>query len=165
MRKIEPPDSHHLSSAIGWLELGDHCEADSELKRIHPGLRVHPDVMEVRWQVYSQAKWWEACVDLANTLIKLAPDRTSGYIYRAYSLRRCKGLMSAWMSLLPAIERFPDEWLIPYNLSCYSCQLGNLDAARRWLAKALERGEKAKLKSLALEDPDLKPLQPEIRQL
>ena len=165
MRKIEPPDSHHLSSAIGWLELGNPREADAELKKVHPALRAHPDVMEVRWQIYSKAKWWEVCVDLANGIVKLAPDRPSGYIYRAYSLRRCKGLMSAWMSLLPAVERFPDDWLIPYNLSCYSCQLGNLDAARRWLAKAFEKGEKEKLKSMALEDADLKPLQEEIRRL
>jgi hypothetical protein len=73
--------------------------------------------------------------------------------------------MSAWMSLLPAVERFPDDWLIPYNLGCYSCQLGNLEAARHWLAKAFEKGEKEKLKALALEDADLKPLQEEIRRL
>jgi len=152
-----------MSSAIGWLELGNHREADLELKQIQPALRAHPDVLEVRWRIYSQAKWWEACVDLANAIVKLAPDRTSGYIYRAYSLRRCKGLMSAWMSLLPAVERFPEEWLIPYNLSCYSCQLGNLDTARRWLAKAFEKGEREKLKAMALADPDLKPLEQEIR--
>jgi hypothetical protein len=165
MRKIEPPDSHYLAGAIGWLELGNHHEAESELDRIDPELQTHPDVMELRWQIHSRANRWQDCVEVAETIIKLAPDRPSGYIYRAYGLRRCKGLMSAWTSLLPVAELFPNEWLIPYNLSCYACQLGDLEAARRWLVKAFAKGEKEQLKSLALEDPDLKPLQAEIQKL
>ena len=162
-RIIEPPDTHHLSAAIGWLELGNHLEANVELQRIDANLRAHPDVMEVRWQIYAKAKWWEACEDLAGAIIKLAPDRSSGWIYRAYSLRRVKGLMAAWMSLLPAAEKFPNEWLISFNLSCYSCQLGNLENARKWLLQAFDKGDRAKLKALALDEADLKALATEIK--
>ena len=165
MRPIEPPDTHHLSCAIGWLELGNHLEANLELHKIDPALRTHPDVMEVRWRVYSRAKWWEACADLAEAIVKLAPDRATGWIYRAYSLRRVKGLMAAWMSLLPAVEKFPKEPIICFNLSCYACQLGNLDGARQWLTKAFSRGEKEKLRQMALEEPDLQPLAVEIKEL
>ena len=32
-RPIGPPDIHFLRAAEGWLELGDHLEANEELKR------------------------------------------------------------------------------------------------------------------------------------
>jgi hypothetical protein len=164
-RPVEPPDSHHLSSAIGWLELGNHLEANLDLQKIKPLLRTHPDVMEVRWRIYAKAKWWEACVDLSNALVRLAPERSSGWIYRAYGLRRTKGLLAAWMSLLPGAEKFQNEWLIAYHLACYSCQLGNLDGARKWLAVAVQKGDKQQVKKQALADQDLKALWPEIRDL
>ena len=164
-RTVEPPDTHHLSAAVGWLELGNHLEANLELQKIDATLRAHPDVMEVRWQIYAKARWWEACEDLANALIKLAPERAAGWIYRAYSLRRVKGVMAAWMSLLPAAEKFPEEWHVSFNLSCYSCQLGNLDNARKWLRQAFNKGDRAKMKALALEEADLKPLADEIKSL
>ena len=57
-------DCLHLQAAQGWLELGDHLEADKELDEITPQLRAHPDVLEVRWQVYAHAEKWKACVPL-----------------------------------------------------------------------------------------------------
>jgi hypothetical protein len=33
---IEPPDSLHLLAAQGWLELGNHLEANEELEKITP---------------------------------------------------------------------------------------------------------------------------------
>src|SRR5690349_10510510 len=53
---LEPPDSHHLAAAQGWLELGNHAEANNELERISPTLRAHPDALEVSWQIYAAAK-------------------------------------------------------------------------------------------------------------
>jgi hypothetical protein len=38
--------------------------------------------------------------------------------------------------------RFPEEWLMGYNLACYACQLGNRDEARHWLELAYKRGHK-----------------------
>src|ERR1017187_3279090 len=48
MKPLEPPDSHHLSAAIGWLGLGNWREANEELEKITSELRGHPDVLEVR---------------------------------------------------------------------------------------------------------------------
>ncbi len=165
MRSIKPPDSHHLSAAIGWLELGNHLEANLDLQKVDALLRMHPDVMEVRWRIYARAKWWEACEDLAKLIIRLAPDRPSGWVYLAYSVRRVRSLMAAWKSLLPAAEKFPGDWLICFNLSCYSCQLGDLSRAREWIEKASLRGDKEKIKALALGDEDLKPIAGEIEAL
>ncbi|HZO84674.1 MAG TPA: hypothetical protein VFC26_05645, partial [Verrucomicrobiae bacterium] len=51
---------------------------------------------------------------------------------------------------------------IPYNLACYACQLGRINDSRQWLKRALSVGGK-KIRSLALEDPDLQPLWDEIK--
>ena len=32
--QLEPPNTHHLRAAIGWLELGSHVEAGEEIARI-----------------------------------------------------------------------------------------------------------------------------------
>ena len=34
MKPLEPPDSLHLQAAQGWLELGNHIEANEELEKM-----------------------------------------------------------------------------------------------------------------------------------
>jgi hypothetical protein len=48
LKPLEHPGSFHLKAAQGWLELGNHLEADKELDEIAPTLRKHPDVLEIR---------------------------------------------------------------------------------------------------------------------
>jgi hypothetical protein len=36
----------HLAAADGWLGLKNHLAANSELEKITPELRAHPDVLE-----------------------------------------------------------------------------------------------------------------------
>jgi Flp pilus assembly protein TadD len=60
--------------------------------------------------------------------------------------------------LRPAAEKFPDNWLVQYNMACYACQLGEIEEARAFLARAIELGDAAKVKLMALDDPDLLPL-------
>lgn len=55
---LNPPDSIHLEAAQGWLELGNHEEAFEELERIDAPLRAHPDVLEVRWDIYAEVENW-----------------------------------------------------------------------------------------------------------
>ena len=74
-------------------------------------------------------------------------------------------MRQAWTALLPAFDKFPNEHTISYNLSCYACQMSQLDAARVWLKRAAVIGGKEKIKRMALQDPDLKPLWDEIKQL
>ncbi len=107
----------------------------------------------------------EAAWDVARKLIIRAPDRASGWLNRAYALRRSPegGLSKAWDALLPAAEKFPDEPTVFYNLSCYACQLEQMENARKWFKKALKKGNKEKLKRDALADADLKPLWAEIK--
>jgi len=167
MQPLGPPDAHFLSAAAGWFELGNIAEAKAELAKIAPAFRNHADVLEVRWLIHAQEKNWEAGLAAARALVEVAPERSSGWLHRAYAMRRVKagGLQAAWDALRPTFEKFPAEPIIPYNLSCYACQMGRLEEAREWLQRAVKNGGKENIKVMALNDEDLEPLWEEIKKL
>ena len=164
MKPLEPPDTHCLSAAVGWLELGNLAEAKVELAQVRAEQHQHPNVLEVRWLLCAEEKDWPAGLQVARALLEAAPKRSSGWLHQAYALRRVPegGVKPAWDALLPALEKFPKEPTIPYNLACYACQMQQLDDARSWLKRALALGGKERMKAMALEDPDLEPLWEEI---
>ena len=86
MKPLEPPDSYRLLAAQGWCELHAFAEAEVELDRITASLRAHPKVLEVRWQIYANLEKWADALDIANAIVKAAPEWSSGWIYRASSL-------------------------------------------------------------------------------
>jgi tetratricopeptide (TPR) repeat protein len=166
MQPLEPPDTHYLAAAIGWLGLGNLTEAKAELASISPARQNHPDVLEARWAVYSDEKNWDPALQTARALIQEAPERAVSWIFQAYALRRAHdgGLQQAWDALRPAFDRFPRQPIIPFNLACYSCQMRRLEEARSWLARAAQVGGKKDIKQMALAEPDLEALWEEIRQ-
>jgi predicted Zn-dependent protease len=167
MHKLEPPDTHYFLAAVGWLELGNPAEAKAELAQMSPAQKDHPDLLELRWSIAAQEEHWDEGLQLAQALLRCAPNRSSGWLHQAYALRRVPdgGLQRAWDALLPAFEKFPKQSTIAYNLACYACQLGQLDAARDWLKRAVFIRGKEKIKVMALSDSDLEPLWGEIREL
>jgi hypothetical protein len=167
MQPLEPPDTHYLSSALGWLGLGLVADAKAELAQLSPANRDHPDALEVRWVVCAEEKDWAQGLEIARALVSADPKRASGWLHQAYALRRIPdgSVKRAWDALLPAFDRFPAEPIICYNLSCYACQMNQLDAARVWLKRALVIGDKEQLKQMAMADSDLEVLWSEIRGL
>jgi tetratricopeptide (TPR) repeat protein len=157
MNPLPIPDSHHLRAAQGWLELGDHLEANQELERITPQLRAHPDVLEVRWHICAKAEKWDACIDLSEAIIKLDPNRPEAWVHRSFALHELKRTREAFDKLLPVAKTFPKVWTIPYNLACYCAQLGLLEESRVWFTKAMAVDERT-VKQQAIDDPDLHPL-------
>jgi tetratricopeptide (TPR) repeat protein len=157
IKPLEEPDSHHLRAAQGWIGLGNHAEADKELDEIKPQLRTHPDVLEARWLICAHAKKWDACVDLAAAIVKLAPKRSFGWIHRSYALHGLKRTQEAFDNLLPVANAFPKVWMIPYNLACYCAQLGRIEESKDWFKKAMTIDEDT-VKREGIDDPDLKPL-------
>jgi tetratricopeptide (TPR) repeat protein len=148
MQTLEPPYTHFLSAAEGWVELGNTLEATAELDRIPDELQNVPAVLAAR------------------ALLRTAPEIAAGWLHQSYALRRLPegSLSAAWEALFPALERFPDETLVPYNLACYACQLGRLDEARGLLHRAMN-SKRQFVKQIALADADLEPLWGEIRKL
>ena len=166
MAPLESPDAYYLLHAVGWIELGNLVEAKAELEHIDPELQAHPDVLEVRWIICAEGKQWEEGLQVARMLLDKAPERASGWLHQAYALRRVPegGLQQAWQALLPASEKFPLVEIIAYNLSCYACQMNEMDTARLWLKRAFSVGESEHIKQRALEDSDLEPLWEEIKR-
>jgi hypothetical protein len=167
MLPLEPPETHYLSAAVGWLGLGAPLEAEAELDRINPAHQQHPDVLEVRWLICAELDRWSEGLQVARRLIHAAPERVNGWLHQSYALRRVPDgtVQKAWDALLPVFEKFPKEPIVPYNLACYACQLGQVDAAKVWLGRAFALADKEPIKQQALADPDLEPLWDYIQKL
>ncbi len=165
MYELTPPDSHYLNAAAGWCDLGNSAEARAELHRISAPNRDHPQVLAEEWRICAAEKHWLPALEVARRLIEVAPEIPAGWISQSYSLHEMKLTQEARNQLVPVAEKFPVVSTIPYNLACYACQLGNLTEARQWLAKAIKIGGAEDITSMALSDPDLKPMWEEIRKL
>lgn len=166
MSKLEPPDVHALTAALGWIELGNPREAIGELDHISPANQAHPGVLDMRWVALAELKRWDEALAVGEKLVDVAPGNVSGWLHRAYALRRVTGggLPQAWEALLPAAEKFPRQLLVAFNLACYACQMQRLGDARHWLRRAMEIGDEEKVIAMALADADLKPLWSELRK-
>jgi hypothetical protein len=167
MTKISHPDLHFISSAEGWLILGRPEEALRELELVNKDLWQHPDVLAVRYSIHANQRNWEMALAVAREFRHRSPDRVGAWLDYAYALRRVSGggLQAAWRALRPALKNFPQEVMVAYNLSCYACQMEQMDEARTLITRALEVGDRQMVKNLALEDDDLRPLWKEISVL
>ncbi len=117
LTQLQHPDTMHLEAAVGCIQLGDYDSANDELEKIRAEWRAHPDVLELRWLIYSHHEQWDACLDIASAVVKMAPDRVSGWVNKAFSLRRVSGggIEKAEPVLLEAAKLFPDDDMIQYN--------------------------------------------------
>ncbi len=163
MHELNPPDSHYLNAALGWLELGSWQEAKGEWAGISPENRNHPGVLEVSWQIHAMQRDWAEALEIAARLLELTPESPAGWICHSYTLHEMKRTQEAFESLLPIVNRFSSDATIPYNLACYACQLGHLKEAREWLRRAIKI--KSKFRKVALQDPDLRPMWDQVKAL
>lgn len=158
MDTIEPPDLHSLSAARGWLELGNIAEAWGELNEILPRWHEHPEVLGLMWELHAADRVWAKALAVSRQMVMRYPKDVSGWIHQSYTLHELRQTEEARDLLVSVAEQFPEISVIPYNLACYECQLGNLEQARRWLGRAEEMKGKSNFKKMALTDPDLQPL-------
>jgi predicted Zn-dependent protease len=165
MPNFEPKDKHHFEAAQGWLELGNWVEANEELESLSFKVKVHPEVLAIRFQIYAKAGKWEYAAEIARSISELLPDNPFGAFHLAYSLHVLKRTREAWNVLIPVVDKFPSEHLIRYNLACYACQLGNRTEAFEWLQKAIDLAGKDDIRMMALEDPDLEPIWIDISEI
>jgi predicted Zn-dependent protease len=165
MQPLSIADQRYLRAGEGWLELGSWQEAKKELDCISPQMREHPAVLCARWNALAAAQQWELAAQLARKLSELAPKLPFGWIQLAHSLHAMKRTEEARNILLPLVDKFPGQCLMRYKLACYACQLGKLDEARDWLKGVMNLADSNEIEKIALGDPDLKPLWPDIRNL
>lgn len=165
MRSLEYPALHTVNAAHGWIELGCLDEAAGELESLPPEARRHPDVLELEWKLHARRGSWERALHAAEQMVASDPARVSGWVDRSYSLHELKRTREAMEMLAGVYPVFEDEFIVPYNLACYACQLGDLAGAKSWLERACQRGDKARIKQMALGDRDLMPMWGEIERL
>ncbi len=90
---------------------------------------------------------------MTGTLLEQFPKLDFIWINRSYALHELNRTQEAFDALLPAVKKFPKEWLIRYNLACYSSQLGQASAAMKLLKQAIRLASNKEIKAMALEDP------------
>jgi predicted Zn-dependent protease len=149
-----------LERAEGYLDLKMTGPARRELDRIPAAYHAHPAFLSVRLQAALAGEHWAEAAELAGLLRQLEPGEPIHLIQLAYATRRAKGIEEARMLLLEALKTFPDVDVIPYNLACYECQLGNLEASLEYLGRATAKD--ARWREIALEDEDLKAIWPRL---
>ena len=162
---LPQPDAFHAQAAVGWLELGSAPDARRELAVVSLAHREHPDVLDVWWKIFADEDNWEAALAAAEKVVAQAPDRESGWIEQSYALHELGRTAEAHERLLPAVEKFRTAYVIPYNLACYQCCLGQKAEALRWLRRAVKVADAKTIRLMAMSDPDLAPLRDDISRL
>lgn len=119
------------------------------------GGKFHAGEAVSEWNELAQKQSWRAAVELAGKIIADYPESSFGYVKKAFALHADGRTEDAKSTLLPAANRFPKNRTVFYNLACYECRLGNLDAAKTWLKMAKEISGKDAIRRLASNDPDL----------
>ena len=150
----------HLLATQGYIELGMFVEAADELECIGPEHRLHPSVLSLRYDIYSELENWTYAEVVARHLVKVSPEAPACWVNWAYATRRCQSIDAANQILLDAEKLHPQHAAIQFNLGCYACQMGNPEEAKGRVAMAISLDEK--YRAMALDDTDLKPLWDEI---
>ncbi len=151
-----------LQRADGYMDLRMHSHARRELGTVAQEDRNNFAFRHCRLRLAIDEKDWQASRHLANALHGEAPDEPETWIELAYVARRTDGVDAARRILSRALCRFPSLAIIPFNLACYECQLGDIKQARLYLARAFEL--EPGYRRLALEDRDLEPLWGELEE-
>ena len=161
--KTPPPAEPHKFVTIvqGYLELGMPAEALRELKSLPPELQATPLAVESLVVVLIRLEKWKLATTQARKLCKLEPNLPAGFIHLAYCQHETGNTADALQTLLRGPTALHKEATYFYNLACYESVLGDLDSARRHLARSI--GINKRFLEFARNDADLAPLHPELK--
>lgn len=149
-------DRQRLHAASGYIELGMYEDANAELEKIDAFCRAVPEVLALRVAIYQSLGKWELLQVVSQKLVEFEPTNVDWIISYAYATRRAESIEAARAILTEAKKRFPREAVIVFNLACYECQLGHLDAAKDHLKRAFAID--SAWRPAALDDIDLEPI-------
>ena len=157
---IPLPHRHRQEAAEGWLMWGNPLEALAELDGLPDVFRQRLDVLTLHWSACSSLRRWDEAWRVANAQWTHYPEAVESWIHRSYAARRHTGgsIDQAFGLLEPAVERFPTEPILYYNLACYLAQMGREEDAWKRFRQALEAGDPIEFRMMALADEDLKPI-------
>jgi len=150
-----------ILAAQGYHELGLWREAWRELDGLGEAAQDRPDVLEMRILILINENKWREALGLSRQLAEAAPQEEGGWVHSAYCLHELGRTREAIQALLAAPPSLREKAIFHYNLACYSCVLGQIDAAREALQRsfALDR----RYRDFARADHDLEPLHEELK--
>lgn len=145
-----------LLAVQGYTELKMFDDALAELATLPSDIQREPGAVELRIVILTQSHRWEEALTSSRELCQTMPNEAAGYIHVAFCLH-CLGRSSeAKETLLSGPPSLQKEATFHYNLACYECALGNLDAARQHLERSIAMDKK--FREFSKTDPDLEPL-------
>lgn len=158
------PTSRRVEYALGYLGLGLHAQAADELAAVGREDCFAPEVMGARVELHLAMKQWKRVVGDARRLLELDQNNVAAWIALGCALRRTESVGAA-RDLLLRSERLhgAKHAVIHYNLACYTCLLGDLQAAKAHLAKACTMD--SEFKTAARDDPDLRAIAAFVREV
>ena len=157
-------DSHdferRILAAQGYHELGLWREARLELDGLADGAQQRTDVLEMRILILINESNWREALKFSQRLAEAAPQEEGGWVHSAYCLHEMGQTDDAIKVLLAAPPSLREKAIFHYNLACYSCVLGRIEAAREALHRSFEIDKR--YRDFARSDRDLEPLHPEL---
>jgi Flp pilus assembly protein TadD len=153
---LSKKDQHHLQASVGYTRLGMDTEALEEIGQISHPERNSIEVLSLELAILHQCNHWKEAMLLAGKMLELDPENPDWHIASAYATRRALSLAEARVILSRALQLFPANALIHYNLGCYAAQLGELQVSCRLIEQAFRLD--SKFKKVSRTDPDLEPI-------
>jgi predicted Zn-dependent protease len=150
-----------ILAAQGYHELGLWREAWRELDGLSDAAQHRPDVLEMRVLILVNERKWREALALSRQLSEVAPNEEGGWVHSAYCLHELGRTSEAIQALLSAPASLRDKAIFYYNFACYSCVLGQIDAAREALHRSFALDKR--YRDFARGDSDLEPLHPELQ--
>ncbi len=151
-----------IRAADGYLDLKLVEDAVLELKGVPTDYHQDRRYLTVVYRLCQLTDDWTRGRDVSKTLWTQHAEDVDAWVNYAYAVRRAESIEAAREILVTALDQFPEEAIISYNLGCYECQLGALDDARAYLLAAFTLSPG--LRDFALQDADLERLHADIRQ-
>lgn len=153
-----------LRAVAGWMELGLPVEGLGELEDLPLVLQEHPEILKVRFSILRPLRRFTEALDTAELITHQAPGDKWGWLYRSHALHWLGRSGDAYSQLQPLRAKFPHAFEVPYDLACYCAQIGRVDEARALIQECLllSGPKRMEVRSMALQDPDLKPLWTEL---
>jgi tetratricopeptide (TPR) repeat protein len=159
---LSKKDQHHLQASVGYTQLGMNQEALAELDQVSSTERISTEVLALELAILHQSCQWIQALKVAEQILLLDAGNPDWHIAAAYASRRSESLTQAEIILSHALQLFPDNALVHYNLGCYAAQLGEIERSCDLVREAFRLDPK--FKKISKTDPDLDPIREELKK-
>ncbi|MEO8205276.1 MAG: hypothetical protein ABI615_03790 [Chthoniobacterales bacterium] len=143
-----------IQAAHGYMELGLIDDALKELDTLSTEEQMQEHALQLRLLILMEAERWEPAVPVCETLRRLNPGLSIGYIHGAYCLHVMGRTQEAREILRKGPPSLFEEATYFYNLGCYNAVLGDKPEALKNLQTSFQMNPT--FRDEALDDPDLK---------